>query len=86
MTKCHKLFQEGHSEVIIHGLGAAVSTAVNVALILQEKLSHTVDLAVNTSTVDLIDDYRPMYDTDEPFSRVRSNSAVHVRVYRKPNF
>ena len=63
-----------------------MNTAINIALILQEKLSHTVDLAVNTSTVEIIDDYQPINDNEKSFSKSRSNSAVHVRVYRKHNF
>jgi ribonuclease P/MRP protein subunit RPP20 len=45
---------EGEPEIVIHGLGAAVPRAVNLALQLKAKHMGTVEVAVNTSTVDII--------------------------------
>lgn len=50
---------------------------------LQEKLSHTVDIAANTSTIELLDDFEPIDDDEEPFSNSRSNSAIHLKISRK---
>lgn len=52
-----KLLESGQNEIIIHGLGAAVTIAVNIALQLQDKFHGTVKLAVNTSTVDIVGKY-----------------------------
>ncbi|KAJ3094098.1 Glycosyl phosphatidyl inositol protein transamidase complex subunit, partial [Phlyctochytrium planicorne] len=51
-----------HDHVTIHGLGAAVSKAVELALKLKEK-SPGITWKITTSTVDLIDDV--MMDEDE---------------------
>lgn len=49
---------DGESEIVIHGLGAAVPRAVNLALHLKTKHLGTVEVAVNTSTVDIIGWYK----------------------------
>lgn len=46
-----KLLDEKMSEVILHGLGAAVSRTISVALQIQRKLFDTVKLDVKTGTV-----------------------------------
>lgn len=40
--------------VYLHGLGAAAPRAINLALQLQQKSSTPLDVAVNTSTVNLV--------------------------------
>ena len=69
-------------EVFIHGLGRAADRAINVALQLQENGIGTVNVAVNTSTVELIDDFEPLSDELDVETRTRLNSAVHIQVYR----
>lgn len=54
LYKCEKLFDKGASELIIHGLGAAVFKAVNLALQLKEIHHGTLDLDIKTSTVSLV--------------------------------
>lgn len=46
-----RLLDEKMDEVILHGLGAAVSRTINVALQIQRKLVDTVKLDVKTGTV-----------------------------------
>lgn len=41
-------------EVVLHGLGAAVSRTINVALQIQRKLVNTVKLDVKTGTIKVI--------------------------------
>jgi len=53
LRKCEKRFDKGASELIIHGLGAAVFKAVNLALRLKEIHHGTLDLDIKTSTVTL---------------------------------
>ncbi|XP_005100960.1 ribonuclease P protein subunit p20 [Aplysia californica] len=81
-AKCQKLLDQGN-EVIIHGLGKAVNRAINLALQLKNKGVGTVKLCVQTSTVDLTDDLIPETDGGEAKSSTRSNSAIHIRVYRE---
>ncbi|CAG5123237.1 unnamed protein product [Candidula unifasciata] len=79
-SKCQKLLDSGN-EVIIHGLGKAVNRAINLALQLKERGNGTVQICCQTSTVDLVDELIPEADGDVKTS-MRSNSAIHIRVYR----
>jgi len=80
-SKCQKLLDQGN-EVIIHGLGRAVHRAINLGLQLKDKGVGTIQLCVQTSTVDLTDDLHPETDQGQARTSTRSNSAVHIRVYR----
>ncbi|KAK3783416.1 hypothetical protein RRG08_033677 [Elysia crispata] len=81
-SRCQKLLDSGN-EVIIHGLGKAVNRAINLALQLQTKGAGTVQLAVQTSSVELTDDLIPETDEGEGRTTTRNNSAVHIRVFRE---
>lgn len=81
-SKCQKLLDQGN-EVIIHGLGRAVHRAINLGLQLKDKGVGTLQLCVQTSTVDLTDDHIPETDEGQARTSTRSNSAVHIRVYRE---
>ncbi|KAG8232276.1 hypothetical protein J437_LFUL011763, partial [Ladona fulva] len=59
LSRCEKLLQEGENEIIIHGLGAAVVVAANLALHLRERFHQTVELDVRTDTVDIIGGQAP---------------------------
>jgi len=68
----------------VHGLGAAVDRAVNLALQLKVTSVGCVaplEVSANTSTIDLIDDYIPVDDHHEAKTRSRHSSAVHIKVY-----
>ncbi|KAJ4442700.1 hypothetical protein ANN_04289 [Periplaneta americana] len=58
LSRCEKLLNDGESEIVIHGLGAAVPRAVNLALHLKSKHLGTIEVAVNTSTVDIVANHR----------------------------
>ncbi|XP_072030533.1 ribonuclease P protein subunit p20-like [Amphiura filiformis] len=83
LERCQKLLDAGVPEIHIHGLGAAINRAMTLALQLQEKSMGSIQMAVNTSTVELVDDYEPLTDELEPESRERNNSAVHIKLYRR---
>ncbi|CAG2058974.1 unnamed protein product [Timema podura] len=82
VSRCEKLLDSGESELVIHGLGAAVAKAVNLALQLQDKYQGIVGLSVNTSTVDIVDDLEPTTDQADYDTQTRHNSSVHIRLYR----
>ena len=83
--RCRKLLESGKYDAIyIHGLGAAVDRAINIAL--QLKLSSVgcvapLEVSANTSTIDLIDDFIPVDDEHEAKTRSRRSSAVHIKVF-----
>ncbi|TRY85276.1 hypothetical protein DNTS_013228 [Danionella cerebrum] len=82
LARCQKLL-DAHREICIHGLGLAINRAINIALQLQATSQGALELAANTSTVELIDDLEPE-DPDEagePLTRTRNNSAIHIKVF-----
>lgn len=81
MKRCQKILDNGNL-VCIHGLGVAVNRAINLALQLKSAGMGSVEVAVHTSTVELVDDIEPMSDDKDVDSMSRNNSAVHIRVYR----
>ncbi|VBB25694.1 unnamed protein product [Acanthocheilonema viteae] len=78
-----RLLDEKMDEVVLHGLGAAVSRTINVALQIQRKLVDTVKLDVKTGTVKVTDSLFPLYDEVDFKTRNRSISAVHIRISRR---
>lgn len=83
LNNCEKLFNNGASEIVIHGLGAAIDRACNLALQLKEIHHNTLELDIKTSTAELIDDFEPLNDNHDYEINVRRNSAIHIRVFRK---
>ncbi|XP_071080859.1 ribonuclease P protein subunit p20-like [Haliotis cracherodii] len=81
MKRCQNILDAGN-EVYIHGLGAAVNRAINLALQLKANGRGTVDVSCRTSTVELTDDLEPNNDEGEADTSVRNNSAVHIKVCR----
>ncbi|XP_067006567.1 ribonuclease P protein subunit p20 isoform X1 [Anabrus simplex] len=82
LSRCEKLLDSGEPEIFIHGLGAAVSSGILLALELKNKYFETIEVSVKTSTVDLVDDLEPVTDQADYETQTRQNSSVHIRVYR----
>ncbi|KAH0951732.1 hypothetical protein HN011_001710 [Eciton burchellii] len=82
LYKCEKFFDKGASELIIHGLGAAVYKACNLALRLKEIHYGTLEFDIKTSTVTLTDELETLDDDAEDKINNRQNSAIHIRVFR----
>jgi len=82
LARCEKLLDSGFDAIYIHGLGAAVNRAINLGLQLKRRGLGSLDVAVNTSTVEVTDDLEPLLDDLESQSRVRNCSAVHIKVFR----
>ncbi|KAK0133704.1 Ribonuclease P protein subunit p20 [Merluccius polli] len=86
LARCQKLLEGGggggHREICVHGLGLAINRAINIALQLQASSQGALQLAANTSTVELVDDLEPDDPdeaTGEPLTRTRNNSAIHIK-------
>lgn len=82
LERCQKLLESGESEIFIHGLGAAVSRAIHLALQIKNKCKGSVDVDVKTSTVNLCDDLIPEVDHVDADWKTRNCSAIHIRVFR----
>ncbi|RVE60696.1 hypothetical protein OJAV_G00183530 [Oryzias javanicus] len=84
LARCQKLLDGGgHREICVHGLGLAINRAINIALQLQAGSQGALQLAANTSTVELVDDLEPEDpdESGEPMTRTRNNSAIHIKVF-----
>ncbi|VDK72656.1 unnamed protein product [Anisakis simplex] len=82
-NRVQKILDSELDEVVLHGIGAAVSRTLNLALQIQRKLSNSVQLHIRTSTVKVTDDLFPLYDEVDFTSRNRSISAIHIRISRR---
>lgn len=78
-NKCKTLLSS-EKEICIHGLGAAVNTAVNLALQLKTFYLETVTLETTTSTVELLDDFIPRTPVGRQRTVKRKNSAIHIKI------
>ncbi|XP_069771462.1 ribonuclease P protein subunit p20 [Narcine bancroftii] len=82
LGRCQKMLESGgFREICIHGLGLAINRAINIALQLQAAGFGALQLAANTSTVELVDDLEPELEEGESATRTRNNSAIHIRVF-----
>eukprot|EP01089_Gocevia_fonbrunei_P021056 TRINITY_DN8013_c0_g1_i2.p1 TRINITY_DN8013_c0_g1~~TRINITY_DN8013_c0_g1_i2.p1 ORF type:complete len:133 (-),score=8.58 TRINITY_DN8013_c0_g1_i2:5-403(-) len=68
--------------IIIHGLGAAITKAVDLALELEEKRGTSITISTNTSSVVLLDEYIPVQADLNPVPQTRLNSAIHITIKR----
>lgn len=83
LKKCERLLDNDNPEIFIHGLGAAIHRACNLALQLKEIHYNGVELDIKTSTASIIDDFEPLDDEGDYETINRNNSAIHIRVFRK---
>ncbi|MBN3318062.1 POP7 protein, partial [Atractosteus spatula] len=83
LARCQKLLEGGgQREICVHGLGLAINRAINIALQLQAASQGALQIAANTSTVELVDDLEPEDEEGgEPLTRTRNNSAIHIKVF-----
>lgn len=81
LERAQKLL-DSENEVYVHGLGAAINRAINLALQIQTESQGLVEIAAHTSTVELVDDLEPQTDDLEPETQSRNNSAIHIKVYK----
>ncbi|XP_062601365.1 ribonuclease P protein subunit p20-like [Saccostrea cucullata] len=73
---------DSENEVYVHGLGAAINRAINLALQLQSKGQGSVEMSAHTSTVELVDDLEPQTDDLEAETQSRNNSAIHIKLFK----
>ncbi|KAJ3176313.1 ribonucleases P/MRP protein subunit pop7 [Geranomyces variabilis] len=66
----------------IHGLGAAINRAIELALHLKEQYQDQIAWTISLSTVTLVDDVEPEELDDDVSTETRQNSAVHIRIVK----
>ena len=82
LERAQKLLDSGHDEIFIHGLGAAINRAVNLALQLQERGHGSIEISPETSSTQVVDDFRPLDDEHESYSETRTKSSIQIKVYK----
>ena len=85
LTRGKMLLEQGtlqNNFITIHGLGAAIQTAIDLALDLQAYFGGESNLTFNikTDTVPLVDDFYSSHLSNDFYktSQVRFNSAIHI--------
>ena len=82
-SRVRKLLARGRwDDVHIHGLGAALATAVGLAAELVDESGGRLAASTSTSTVALVDRHEPEGPDDDESAQLRHNSAVHIRLFR----
>eukprot|EP00048_Salpingoeca_helianthica_P003407 m.67104 g.67104 ORF g.67104 m.67104 type:complete len:124 (+) comp12688_c1_seq1:1857-2228(+) len=81
LSKAQKALDEGLDHVTIHGLGAAIPLAINLAMELQRRFDDSLVVSPATSTVELVDDV--LLPDGTVTATTRNNSAMHITVRRR---
>ncbi|ORX87147.1 hypothetical protein BCR32DRAFT_289543 [Anaeromyces robustus] len=79
------LLEKETSYIVLHGLGAAIKTTVNLALEIKKQFTDKIDWEITTSTVKLYDDVEPENKEDDIITETRNNSAITIKIYKKSN-
>ena len=82
LERAQKLLDSGYNEVFIHGLGAAINRAVNLALQLEERGHGSIQISAQTLSTQVVDDFRPLDEEQEAYSETKTKSSVKIRVYK----
>jgi ribonuclease P/MRP protein subunit RPP20 len=82
LERAQKLLDSGYDEVFIHGLGAAINRAVNLALQLQERGHGLIEISAQTLSTQVVDDFRPLDEEQEGYSETKTKSSVKIKVYK----
>eukprot|EP00038_Savillea_parva_P027539 m.60113 g.60113 ORF g.60113 m.60113 type:complete len:153 (-) comp7939_c1_seq1:2703-3161(-) len=87
MAKAEKLLAQKYASICIHGLGAAINRAINLAMQLQAKSPVPLRISTTTSTVPLIDDLIPTKEllakAAVERTQIRNNSAIHIELIKE---
>ncbi|TPX33768.1 hypothetical protein SmJEL517_g03436 [Synchytrium microbalum] len=67
----------------IHGLGAMIAKAASIALRIDEETPGVYERDVTISSVSCFDDIEPDDEDEEPETKKRFTSAIHIRMTKK---
>ena len=71
---------------MVHGLGAAVARACDVALAVENDAGGRVTLDVQTNSVEVFDDYIPLVPGLAMVTKRRMKSAIHITITANKNY
>ncbi|KMZ10710.1 ribonuclease P protein subunit p20 [Drosophila simulans] len=78
--RCEELINSGVHEIFLHCMGFSVTRGLNIALRLVQNSEGALSYAINTSTVQLVDELHPLCDAEDITFRQRNNSALHIKI------
>jgi ribonuclease P/MRP protein subunit RPP20 len=81
IARIKKLFKQDKKFVTIHGLGGAINKAVELAYLFREEHSN-VKWEITTSSVKLFDDLEANDLDEDSTVAVRTNTAIHIKVFK----
>ncbi|KAJ2500057.1 hypothetical protein GGH96_003015 [Coemansia sp. RSA 1972] len=85
MRRARKLLVErNYPTVTIHGLGAAIQTAIKLASAVKASLSDQIVMDTTTHTVTLYDDVVPQDESADITTQTRQNSAIQIKMSLPP--
>ncbi|XP_016985941.1 ribonuclease P protein subunit p20 [Drosophila rhopaloa] len=84
--RCEELLNAGAREIFLHCMGFSVTRGLNLALRLVHNSEGALSYAINTSTVQLVDELHPLCDDEDVTFRQRNNSALHIKVFNRSLF
>lgn len=67
-------------------MGFSVTRGLNIALRLVQNSDGALSYAINTSTVQLVDELHPLCDAEDITFRQRNNSALHIKILNNSLF
>lgn len=82
LERAQKLLDSGYNEIYIHGLGAAINRAGNLALQLKQRGHGNIELSAQTFSTQVVDDFRSVNEEQESYSEARTKSSIKIKVYR----
>ncbi|XP_052855422.1 ribonuclease P protein subunit p20 [Drosophila gunungcola] len=84
--RCEELLNAGAREIFLHCMGFSVTRGLNLALRLVHNSDGALSYAINTSTVQLVDELHPLCDAEDVIFRQRNNSALHIKIFNRSLF
>jgi len=67
-------------------MGFSVTRGLNLALRLVHNSEGALSYAINTSTIQLVDELHPLCDAEDITFRQRNNSALHIKIFNRSLF
>ncbi|XP_020803387.1 ribonuclease P protein subunit p20 [Drosophila serrata] len=84
--RCEELLNSGAKEIFLHCMGFSITRGLNLALRLIHNSDGALSYAINTSTIQLVDELHPLCDAEDVTFRQRNNSALHIKIFNRSLF
>ena len=82
LQKVKKLFESGQTEVVLHGLGAAIERVVSLALKLEEEAQPLLKLAVTHDSMQVVDELKCVSEAGSSKTQCRKTPVIHIKIFK----